>query len=146
LISGVQSFICANGCKSSFLILSSGVSMFICVKSCHILILISGVQLFAYMNDCKSCFDFDFIFWHAIVCMCKQLQVIFCFGFYFLVCNHSHIQTIASHLKKFKDFLACHHSYVRMIASYICFGFYFLVCNCSYVRTIASHILILFSV
>ena len=91
LISGVQSFICANGCKSSFLILSSGVPTFIRVKSSHIFIFISGVQLFTYMNDCRSCFDFYFIFWHAIVRMCEQLQVVICFGFYFLVCPCSYV-------------------------------------------------------
>ena len=77
-----------------FWILFSGVPTFICVKSCHILI--SRVQLFAYTNDCRSCFDL--IFWHAIVCMRKRLQVVICFGFYFLVCNHLYVRAIASHV------------------------------------------------
>ena len=53
---------------------------------------------FAYTNNCKSCFDFILIFWHAIIHICEWLQVVFCFGFYFLVCNRSYVQTIARHI------------------------------------------------
>ena len=40
-------------------------------------------------------------------------------------------------------FLVCQHSYVQMIASHICFGF--LACNCSHIQMIASHFLFFIS-